>query len=124
MLSYCSKTARESEVSRTLVVLLVEQYIVLNLHHRTQHLQYNVLHRIQPLEYISTQISPHLHPHNPDGAFACSGPLWGLHTFKMVLHAILLLFSVKTHKSLNRCQAHPWAAELQSQAAKVFPCIC
>ena len=43
---------------------------LLNLHHRTQ-----------PLQYISAQISPHLHLCNPDGAHASSGPFGSLHAF-------------------------------------------
>ena len=31
-------------------------------------------HRTQPLQYTSTQISPHPHPHNPDGPLLAQAP--------------------------------------------------
>ena len=50
-----------------------------------QPLQYtrllNLHHRTQPLQYTSAQISPHLHLCNPDGAHASSGPFGSLHAF-------------------------------------------
>ena len=64
-----------------------EDYTFLNL--RTQNLQYTVLdlhHKTQPLQYPSAQISPLLNLTRME-------PLWGLHTFKMAFRMPSLYFS-------------------------------
>ena len=67
MLSHCSKSARNSEVSTA----------------------------SQDTAFIAyfTQIRPHLHPHNLDGTPVSLGPLWCLHFFKRASCMLSLYFS-------------------------------
>ena len=83
MCSHCSKCARESEVIST---SHFTRYTVLNLQERTQ-----------PLQYTSARISPHLHPHDPDGAFPGSAPLRDLHTPDTFCLLPPLYFSQASH---------------------------
>ena len=60
-------------------------------------------HRTQPLQYTFTQISPHLHLHNPEKTPDCSGPFQGLHTSNsLCLLPLSLYFSQTSYIDVTR----------------------